>query len=70
MKYKGYIGSVERSEEDGTFFGRVTGISALISYEGVTEKVLEADFQTAIDDYLMLCIEQGIEPERAKANLL
>ena len=34
MKYKDYIGSVEFSEEDGIFFGKVMGIRALISYEG------------------------------------
>ena len=33
MKYKDYIGSVEFSEEDGIFFGKVMGIRALISYE-------------------------------------
>ena len=26
IAYKGYVGSVKFSEEDGTFFGRVMGI--------------------------------------------
>ena len=34
VKYKGYIGSVEFSEEDMCFFGSVQGIRSLISYEG------------------------------------
>ena len=34
MEYKGYVGSVEFSEEDGIFFGKVMGIRSLISYEG------------------------------------
>ncbi len=33
MEYKGYVGSVEFSEEDGIFFGKVMGIRSLISYE-------------------------------------
>ena len=32
MEYKGYVGSVEFSEEDGIFFGKVMGIRSLISY--------------------------------------
>ena len=70
MNYKGYFGSMEKSEEDSVLFGNVPGIRALISFEGDTEKQLEADFHAAVDDYLVLCVEQGIEPEKAKANLL
>ncbi|MCD7771067.1 MAG: type II toxin-antitoxin system HicB family antitoxin [Oscillospiraceae bacterium] len=65
MKYKDYIGSVEFSESDGVFFGKVMGIRALISYEGETAKDLVDDFHGAVDDYLALCEEQGIEPEKA-----
>ncbi len=65
MKYKDYIGSVEFSESDGVFFGKVMGIRALVSYEGETAKDLVEDFHGAVDDYLELCKEQGIEPEKA-----
>ncbi len=65
MKYKDYIGSVEFSQEDGVFFGKVLGIRALISYEGTNAKELIADFQGAVDDYLSMCEKDGIEPEKA-----
>ena len=39
MEYKGYLGSVEFSEEDEMFFGRVLGIRSLISYEGDNAKI-------------------------------
>ncbi len=65
MKYKDYIGSVEFSESDGVFFGKVMGIRALISYEGETAKDLVDDFHGAVDDYLALCEDQGVEPEKA-----
>ncbi|MCD7784106.1 MAG: type II toxin-antitoxin system HicB family antitoxin [Oscillospiraceae bacterium] len=65
MNYKGYVGSVEFSESDGVFFGKVMGIRALVSYEGETAKDLVEDFHGAVDDYLALCEEQGIEPEKA-----
>lgn len=65
MEYKGYVGSVEFSEEDALFYGKVMGIRALISYEGVSAKELIDDFHDAVDDYLAMCTEEGIEPERA-----
>lgn len=65
MEYKGYVGSVEFSESDGLFFGKVMGIRALVSYEGASAKALVEDFRGAVDDYLALCEAEGKEPERA-----
>ncbi|MCD7954402.1 MAG: type II toxin-antitoxin system HicB family antitoxin [Lachnospiraceae bacterium] len=65
MSYRGYTGSVEFSETDGIFFGKVMGIRALISYEGETAKDLVGDFHSAVDDYLELCEEEGKKPEKA-----
>lgn len=65
LQYKDYIGSIEFSQEDGLFYGKVMGIRALISYEGASAKELVSDFQGAIDDYLSMCEEDGIEPEKA-----
>ena len=65
MEYKGYIGSVEFSENDGVFFGKVQGIRSLISYEGTNAAELVQDFHGAVDDYLELCAEQGAAPETA-----
>ena len=52
MEYKGYIGSVEFSENDGVFYGKVQGIRSLISYEGKNLSELAADFHGAVDDYI------------------
>ena len=65
MEYKGYVGSVEFSEEDALFYGKVLGIRALISYEGTNAAELVADFHSAVDDYLELCVQSGTEPEKA-----
>lgn len=65
MEYKGYIGSVEFSEADALFFGKVQGIRSLISYEGSNAAELVSDFHGAVDDYLALCEEEGIKPEIA-----
>ncbi len=65
IQYKGYLGSVEFSEEDGIFYGKVMGIRSLISYEGENAKELLADFHGAVDDYLSACEAEGREPEIA-----
>ena len=63
MKYKEYLGSVEFSEEDGVFFGKVQGIRSLISYEGTTARELIRDFHEAVDEYLELCEKNEETPE-------
>lgn len=65
MEYRGYIGSIEFSEEDCIFYGKVQGIRSLISYEGTTAQELVEDFHGAVDDYLALCKETGKAPEKA-----
>ena len=65
IEYKNYVGSVEFSQPDGCFFGKVMGIRALISYEGTSAKELIEDFHGAVDDYLALCAAEGKEPEKA-----
>ena len=51
IPYKGYVGSVEFSEEDRIFYGKVMGVQSLISYEGENEEELLNDFHAAVDDY-------------------
>lgn len=65
IEYKGYVGSLEFSEADEVFYGKVQGIRALISYEGTSAKELIEDFHGAVDDYLALCQARGVAPERA-----
>lgn len=65
MEYRGYIGSIEFSEEDCLLFGKVQGIRALISYEGTTAQELVEDFHGAVEDYLAMCEERGEAPEKA-----
>ena len=65
FEYKGYIGSIEFSEEDALFFGKVMGIRSLISYEGKNADELISDFHSAVDDYIAVCEAEGREPEKA-----
>lgn len=63
MEYKGYVGSVEYSEDDGLLYGKVHGIRSLLSYEGNSVAELKEDFHEVVDAYLDDCKEEGIQPE-------
>lgn len=64
LEYKGYSGSVEWSEDDQTFYGKVNGIWGHFHYEGKTITELKKDFHDLIDEYLKECKEKGVEPKK------
>jgi len=71
LKYKGYIGSVDYSEDDNILFGKVLGMSKdAITYEGTTVEELRADFETAVDHYLATCAANGTEPRKSYTGIL
>jgi predicted HicB family RNase H-like nuclease len=71
LKYKGYTGSVEYSEEDKCLFGKVQGMMKDgITYEGATVEELTRDFEGAVDDYLQMCEDKGIVPRKPYTGVL
>lgn len=71
LKYQGYIGSVEYSEEDHCLYGKVLGMSKdVISYEGITIEELKSDFEAGVDTYLESCKTRGLEPRKAYSGTL
>lgn len=72
LRYKGYWGSVEYSEEDNCLFGKVYGLTkdTAIIYEGNTLEMLKADFEAGIDSYLESCERRGVKPKKAFSGSL
>lgn len=58
MEYKGYLGSVEFSEEEAVFFGKIMNIRSLISYDGKNVMELSEQFREAVDEYSSICEQQ------------
>ena len=54
IEYKGHIGSIEYSAEDGIYFGQLLNIKDLVAYDGHTIEELFESYRDAIDDYLTL----------------
>ncbi len=63
VQYKGYYGSVHFDDQYVFFFGKIEFIRALVSYEATDAKGLKKAFEEAVDDYLTMCQERGVEPE-------
>ena len=70
MTYKGYIGSVNYSDKDQVFFGKIEGINGLVNFEGESVKELATAFHEAVDDYLAYCEDEGIEPDKSYTGVL
>ena len=68
LQYKGYTGTVEWSDPDNVWHGRLVGVRGIISYEGDDQKQLEERFREAVEDYLDFCREKGIEAEIPQAE--
>ncbi|MDR1154657.1 MAG: type II toxin-antitoxin system HicB family antitoxin [Bacteroidales bacterium] len=70
LTYKGYTGSIEFSLMDKCLFGKILGFEkGVISYEGQTLEELEKDFKAGVDDYLLYCRENSIEPKKPFTGL-
>ncbi len=70
MRYKGYVGSIQYSAEDGCFIGDVLGIRDMISFEGESVSELRTDFENAVNHYLASCRERGKEPAKPRGGQL
>ena len=64
LKYKGFTAKINYSAEDNVLYGKIEGIIALITFEAENATEIETAFHDAVDDYLIYCEENGIEPEK------
>lgn len=55
--YRNYNAEVEYSTEDKVYYGKISGIDDLVSFEGDTPEKLETAFREAVDDYVETCQE-------------
>lgn len=65
IQYKGYYGSVHYSDVDQVFFGKIEFIRSLVNYEGTDAAGIRQAFEEAVDDYLELCQNEGLEPDQS-----
>ena len=70
LTHKGYTARIEFDDRDNIFVGRVLGLRDIISFHGQTVFELRAAFESAIEDFLLDCKQQGIKPEKPASGKL
>ena len=70
LKHKDFIGSVQFSSEDELFYGKITGIDDLVSFEGESVKELKSAFVEAVEEYIELCRSLGKDPFKSYKGTL
>ena len=64
MTYKGYAALVEYDDRDRILVAKVIGVRDAITFEADSVEQLQHEFHVSVDDYLSLCAERGISPEK------
>lgn len=59
LSYKGFFGSVHFNADDEVFYGKIAGVTDLVTFEGTTVASLATSFREAVEDYLVLCRTVG-----------
>ena len=65
LNYKGFIGSVHFSADDNVFFGKLEGITDLVTFEGETVKELTDAFHYVVDEHVRDCKKENIAAEKS-----
>ena len=69
MEYKGYLTKIEFDAEAMLLHGKIEGINDLVTFESEDASQIEAEFHSAVDDYLDFCREVGKRPEKEYRGL-
>lgn len=64
LKYRGYHGKIEFSEEDEMLIGMVIGIKDALYFHGRSVEEIKQSFHNSIDNYLEMCKALGKSPDK------
>ena len=64
MTYNGYHGRIAYDDEQQIFHGEIANIRHVVTFQGKTVAALKKAFKESLEDYLELCAESGIKPEK------
>ena len=72
MDYKGYVATVEFDDSVDRLHGKVvnSGPYPIATFEATDVATLRREFERSIDEYLMSCAEDGVEPRRPYSGIL
>ncbi len=62
LTYKDFVGSFNYIEEEEMLYGKLQGISDLVTFQGTSITEVKNAFIEAVDDYIELCKEVNKDP--------
>lgn len=65
LNYRGFIGSVHFSADDNIFYGKIEGVTDLVTFEGETVSELTEAFHFMVDEHIKDCEAENIAPEKS-----
>ena len=64
MNHDGYLARIDYDDEHEIFHGEIANIQHVVTFQGKTVAVLKKAFKESLANYLELCAERGIKPEK------
>ena len=64
LEYKGYHTKIDYDAENEILYGKIEGINDLVDFQSDSPKEIEQEFHSAVDDYLALCMELNVPPDK------
>ena len=64
LEYKGYHTRIDFDCDAMVLRGKIEGINDYVDFEVSNPQEIEAEFHSAVDDYLAFCEEVGKKPEK------
>ncbi len=65
MTHEGYQARIEYDEELDQFRGEILGLNGGADFHGKNPEELRAEFKMSLEVFLLVCLENGIEPRRS-----
>lgn len=65
-----YVATIEYDEDAELFFGRVANLSSPITFYSGSAVGLKAEMKRSLDEYLAVCAERDIAPEKPYSGRL
>jgi predicted HicB family RNase H-like nuclease len=62
LKHKDFIGVFNYIEDEEILFGKIEGITDLVTFQGQSIPEIKEAFKEAVEDYIELCEEVGKKP--------
>ena len=64
LQYKGFIAKLTINDDEDMMYGEVIGTRTVLTCAGRSIAEIKRSLRSVVNEYLVFCAEQGIEPEK------